>query len=113
MRARAEPRAQTFISHRSQVAHIISFCALPQLASLLPPELAVSADCAPTLPRYPKPEAFLHSLLPHEELAGKASRAVLGFSRVDLGFPNTFRARFSSWLHTQHGAAEPSHGAYY
>ena len=71
-RASAEPCAQTFISHRSQVAHIISLCALPQLASLLPPELAVSAHCAPTLPRYPKPEAFLHSLLPHEELAGKA-----------------------------------------
>ena len=71
-RARAEPCAPNFISHRSQVAHIISFCALPQLASALPPELAVSAHCAPTLPRYPKPEAFLHSLLPHEELAGKA-----------------------------------------
>ena len=79
-RARAEPCAQTFISHRSQVAHIISLCALPQLAFLLPPELAVSAHCAPTLPRYPKPEAFLHSLLPHEELAGRMARGWgLGF----------------------------------
>ena len=74
-RARAEPCAQTFISHRSQVAHIISLCALPQLASPLPPELTVSAHCAPTLPRYPEPGAFLHSLLLHEELAGRVARA--------------------------------------
>ena len=70
----------SFLTVRKSAAHIISLCALPQLASPLPPELAVSACCAPTLPRYPKPEAFLHSLLPHEELAGRMARAWgLGF----------------------------------
>ena len=64
----------SFLTVRN-VAHIIPLCALSQLASPLPPELAVSVHCAPTLPRYPKPEAFLHSLLPHEELAGRMARA--------------------------------------